>query len=352
MTDIFITENFLLQNDRAVELYHRYARDLPIIDYHCHLPPAEVAEDRRFENLTQIWLAGDHYKWRAMRTAGVPERFCTGDASDREKFQKWAETVPQTLRNPLYHWTHLELKRPLGISDRLLGPDTAEGIWRECNAKLLTPEFSARGIMRQMGVVLVCTTDDPTDTLAHHRAIAADTSFPIRVLPTFRPDRAMAVESPKAFNVWVDRLAEQSGIDVGDDFDRFQDALRQRHDYFHSVGCRLSDHGIDTFYAADYTPGEVAAAWQRVRSGKPLDLGAIAQVQVGHALRVGRDECREGLGPAVPLRGHAEQQHADAGGSRAGYGLRLDRRSGSGPADGAVLRPARPRRPAGQDDPL
>ncbi len=277
MTDVFITENFLLQNDRAVELYHRFARNLPIVDYHCHLPSAEIAEDRRFENLTRIWLAGDHYKWRAMRTAGVPERFCTGNASDREKFQKWAETVPQTLRNPLYHWTHLELKRPLGISDRLLGPDTAEGIWRECNTKLARPEFSTRGIMRQMNVVLVCTTDDPTDTLEHHRAIAADPSFSIQVLPTFRPDRAMAVESPAAFNAWVDLLAERSGIDIGDDFDRYLDALRQRRDFFHSVGCRLSDHGTDTFYAADYTTAEVAAALQRLRSGKPLERDAIVR---------------------------------------------------------------------------
>ena len=165
----FISDNFLLQNDRAVELYHRFARDLPIIDYHCHLPPGQIAADHPFDNLAQIWLCGDHYKWRAMRAAGVPERYCTGDASDWEKFQKWAETVPQTLRNPLYHWTHLELKRPFGIDDRLLGPHTAEGIWRECNAKLAEPEFSCRGIMRQMNVALVCTTDDPVDRLEHHR---------------------------------------------------------------------------------------------------------------------------------------------------------------------------------------
>ena len=154
MPDIFITENFLLKSDQAVELYHRFAEKMPIIDYHCHLPPREIAENRSFLNLTQIWLAGDHYKWRAMRTAGVAERFITGDASDREKFQKWAETVPQTLRNPLYHWTHLELKRPFGISDRLLNPQTAESIWNECNAKLARPEFSCRGIMRQMNVVV------------------------------------------------------------------------------------------------------------------------------------------------------------------------------------------------------
>ena len=277
MNDIFITENFLLQNDRAVELYHGFARDLPIIDYHCHLPPAHVAEDRRFENLTQIWLAGDHYKWRAMRAAGVPERFCTGDASDREKFQRWAETVPQTLRNPLYHWTHLELKRPLGISDRLLGPETAEGIWCECNEKLAQPAFSARGIMRQMNVVLVCTTDDPIDSLEHHKAIAADPTFSARVLPTFRPDRAMAIEKSSVFNAWVEQLAERSGVEIGDRFDRFVEALRQRHDAFHTVGCRLSDHGLDTFYAEDYSADEIAAAFQAVRSGRMLSQEATAR---------------------------------------------------------------------------
>ena len=270
MADVFVTENFLLRNDQAVELFHRYARDLPIIDYHCHLPVSQIAEDHRFENLTQIWLARDHYKWRAMRAAGVPERYCTGNASDWEKFQKWAEVVPQTLRNPLYHWTHLELKRPFGISDRLLGPETAEGVWRECNEKLAQPDFSARGIMQQMNVELICTTDDPVDTLEPHRAIASDPSFSVQVLPAFRPDKAMAVESPEVFNQWVDLLAERSGIDIGDDFDRYLGALRQRHEYFHSVGCRLSDHGINTFFAADYTAGEIAVAWQNVRRGRQL----------------------------------------------------------------------------------
>jgi glucuronate isomerase len=268
MKDIFITENFLLQNDQAVELYHRFARDLPIIDYHCHLPPEQVAKDHRFENLTQIWLYGDHYKWRAMRTAGVAERFCTGDASDREKFQKWAETVPQTLRNPLYHWTHLELKRPLGVSDRLLNPDTAESIWRDCNAKLAEPGFSCRGIMRQMQVVAVCTTDDPVDDLRHHQAIAADPSFAFRVLPTFRPDKAMAIENPTAFNTWVDRLGAAAEIDIKDCYVLFLDAIQRRHEFFHAQGCRLSDHGIETFYADDYTPAEAAAIFGRVRAGQ------------------------------------------------------------------------------------
>jgi glucuronate isomerase len=292
---MFITENFLLQNDRAVELYQGYANGQPIIDYHCHLPPAQIAEDRRFENLTQIWLYGDHYKWRAMRTAGVAERYCTGDASDWEKFQKWAETVPQTLRNPLYHWTHLELKRPFGIADRLLNPKTAAGIWDECNAKLARPEFSACGIMRQMNVVLACTSDDPTHTLEHHRAIAAKagqaanlTHGSTRVLPTFRPDKALAVESPAAFNAWTDRLAIVSGIDVSDRYDRFLDALRQRCDFFHSVGCRLSDHGIETFYAADFAPGEIVAAFERVRSGKSLAADEIVKFKsaVLHELAV------------------------------------------------------------------
>jgi len=288
MSDAFITENFLLQNDRAVALYHGFARDLPIIDYHCHLPPEQIAADARFENLTQVWLYGDHYKWRAMRAAGVPERFCTGDASDRDKFQKWAETVPQTLRNPLYHWTHLELKRPLGISDRLLNPATAEGIWRECNAKLARPEFSARGILRQMHVVLVCTTDDPTDSLEPHRAIAADASFPIQVLPTFRPDKALAAEQPAAWNAWIDRLSEASGIDVGDDFDRYLEAMRRRHDFFHAAGCRLSDHGLGGFPADDYTASEIAAAFRRLRAGRELAAEPLGKFKsaVLHALAV------------------------------------------------------------------
>jgi len=267
--DIFIGENFLLQNDAAVRLYHEHARDMPIIDYHCHLPPEQIARDHRFENLTQIWLYGDHYKWRAMRAAGVPERFCTGGASDWEKFQKWAETVPKTLRNPLYHWTHLELRRPFGISDRLLGPETARGIWQQCNAMLAQDDFSCRGIMRQMNVVLVCTTDDPIDNLADHAAIAADSTFDVKVLPAFRPDKAMTVESPEAFNAWVDHLAEAADIDIKD-FPSYMDAIRRRHDFFHQRGCRLSDHGIETFYAEDYTEEEITTIFRRIRRGNDL----------------------------------------------------------------------------------
>lgn len=278
MPDVFITENFLLQNDVAVRLYHEFARDMPIIDYHCHLPPRQIAEDHRFENLTQIWLYGDHYKWRAMRANGVAERYCTGDAPDREKFQKWAETVPKTLRNPLYHWTHLELKRPFGISDRLLNPETAEGIWNDCNAKLARDDFSCRGIMRQMNVVLVCTTDDPVDSLEHHAAIAADRSFPIRVLPAFRPDKGMAVESPEVFRDWVVRLAEASNVEIKD-FRTYLDAIRRRHDYFHSRGCRLSDHGVETLYAEDYTDSQIDAIFRKVHGGGRLDAEEIARFQ-------------------------------------------------------------------------
>jgi len=276
MNDRFITENFLLPSESAIRLYHDYARPMPILDYHCHLPSRQIAEDHRFENLTQIWLYGDHYKWRAMRANGVPERYCTGDASDWEKFERWAETVPKTLRNPLYHWTHLELNRPLGVCDRVLDPATARGIWDECNARLAQADFSARGIMRQMGVVLVSTTDDPTDDLAHHATIAADPSFPIQVLPTFRPDRAMAVEHPEAFSAWVERLAEASELEIRD-FSGFLAALRRRHDFFHAMGCRLSDHGVETLYAEDYTEAEVRAIFRRVRSGSRPEPADVAK---------------------------------------------------------------------------
>lgn len=276
MADAFITENFMLQSEAAVRLYHEYAKDMPILDYHCHLPPAQVAEDHRFRNLAEIWLGGDHYKWRLLRTAGVAERFITGDASDWEKFLKWAETVPKILRNPIYHWTHMELKRPFGISDRLLNADTAKGIWDECNALLAQPEFSARGIMRQMNVVLVCTTDDPTDSLEHHRAVAADASFPIQMLPAWRPDKAMAVENPAVFRPWVEKLEAASGVAIRSLAD-FRDALRKRHAIFHANGCRLSDHGIETFFAESYTEAALRRIFIKARGGAALTTDEILQ---------------------------------------------------------------------------
>ena len=276
MGDAFITEDFLLECDAAVELYQTYARPQPIVDYHCHLPPRQVAEDHRFRNMTDIWLAGDHYKWRLMRACGVAERFCTGEASDWEKFAQWAETVPKILRSPLYHWTHMELKSPFGIRDRLFGPDTAQGVWDECNAKLAQPAFSARGIMKKMRVLLVCTTDDPADGLEHHAAVAADEGFDVQMLPTWRPDKAMAVESPDTFNAYVDRLAAAADVAIAD-YASFLDAIRARHAFFHAAGCRLSDHGVERVYADDYTEAQVAAAFARIRGGAPLDAEEIGR---------------------------------------------------------------------------
>ena len=264
--DAFITKNFMLRSKQAQALYHEYAKDQPIIDYHNHLPPDEIASDRRFANLTQVWLNGDHYKWRAMRTNGVAERFCTGDASDWEKFQAWAATVPTCLRNPLYHWTHLELKRPFGISDRLLGPDTAKSVWDEANARLATKEFSVRGILEQMNVRVLCTTDDPVDSLDHHLAIAKS-GWKVQVRPTWRPDKGMAVDDPQAFGAWLARLGAAANVDIRD-FTSYRDALRVRHDAFHAAGCRLSDHGLDTVYAEDCTEPEVAAIFAKVREGR------------------------------------------------------------------------------------
>ena len=276
MSDVFITEDFLLETKSGVKLFHDHARDLPIIDYHCHLPPQQIADDHRFKNLAEIWLHGDHYKWRAMRANGVPERYCTGDASDWEKFEKWAETVPFTLRNPLYHWTHLELKRPFGISDRLLNPQTARGIWDQANDLLARDGFSCRGIMWKMNVALVCTTDDPTDSLEHHARIAADKSFSIQVLPTFRPDKAMAAEAPDALNSWINRLARVADVDIRD-FDTFIEAIRKRHEFFHAQGCRLSDHGITTFFADEYTAGELATVFAKLRRGHELHRDEITK---------------------------------------------------------------------------
>ncbi len=264
----FMDENFLLQSKAAEELYHGYAKDMPIIDYHCHLPPEEVGNDRQFENLTKIWLDGDHYKWRAMRAAGVDEKYCTGNASDYEKFEKWAQTVPQTLRNPLYHWTHMELRRPFGIN-KLLNPGSAKDIYEEATAKLNTPEFSARNIMRKMKVELVCTTDDPIDNLKHHIKARKD-GFEVKVLPTWRPDKAMMVENPESFNAYIEKLEKASKTSITK-FDDLIAALRKRHDFFHENGCRLSDHGLETMYAEDFTDHEIKTIFSKVRSGKLLN---------------------------------------------------------------------------------
>lgn len=267
-------ENFLLQTPTAQKLYHEHAAGMPIIDYHCHLIPKMVADDHKFSSITEIWLGGDHYKWRAMRSNGVPERFCTGtDTTDWEKFEKWAETVPYTFRNPLYHWTHLELKTAFGI-DKLLNPESAREIFEACNDKLQNdPTMTARGLMRRYNVETVCTTDDPVDSLEYHKAVA-DSGFEIKMLPTWRPDKAMAVENPAAFRAYVEKLAEVSGVEINK-FQDMVDALQKRHDFFESMGCRLSDHGIEEFYAADYTQDEIDAIFNKVYGGKELSKEEI-----------------------------------------------------------------------------
>jgi glucuronate isomerase len=259
----FMDEDFLLQTETAQRLYHEYAAAMPIFDYHCHISPSEIAQDRRFNNLSEIWLHGDHYKWRAMRTNGVDEKYCTGNASDWEKFQKWAETAPYTMRNPLYHWTHLELRKPFGIKTNL-DPTTARQIWDTCNAQLHTKDFSCRGIIRKANVKVICTTDDPIDTLEYHRQIKAS-GFEVKVIPAWRPDKAMAIEDPKAFNAYVDLLSEAAGVSIAS-FDNFMEAIEKRHLFFHENGCRLSDHGLETIYAAAYTDAEIKVIFNRIRS--------------------------------------------------------------------------------------
>ncbi len=269
----FMDKDFLLQTATAQELYHQHAEKMPIIDYHCHLDPKMVAEDYQFKSITEIWLGGDHYKWRAMRSNGVEERYCTGkDTSDWEKFEKWAETVPYTMRNPLYHWTHLELKTAFGI-DKILKPETAREIFDECNKKLLTPEFSARNLMRKYKVEVVCTTDDPIDSLEYHIQ-TRESGFEIKMLPTWRPDKAMAPEKPEEFRLYVKKLAEVSNTDISS-LNDFYDAIKKRHDFFAEQGCRLSDHGIEEFYAEEYTKEEIKAIFNKVMGGSDLNKTEI-----------------------------------------------------------------------------
>jgi glucuronate isomerase len=265
----FIHDDFLLETPQARRLYHEHAASQPIIDYHCHLPPAEIAEDKRWTDMAALWLGGDHYKWRAMRTAGFGERFCTGDASPWEKFAKYAETMPQLLRNPLYHWSHLELARYFGLDDRLLGPSTAKEIFDRCNETLAQPGFTARGFMERSKVETVCTTDDPVDSLEHHCAIAADKNFKIRVLPTWRPDKALFIDRPEIFRGWLGALEQAAGMTVSS-LDDLMSALQKRHDFFADHGCRLSDRGIDTVWAEDCPRAEAAAIFAKARSGQAV----------------------------------------------------------------------------------
>ncbi|MCU4177256.1 glucuronate isomerase [Carboxylicivirga sp. N1Y90] len=268
----FIHNDFLLSNDVAKKLYHEYAANLPIIDYHCHIPPQQIAEDVNFKNLTQTWLYGDHYKWRAMRTNGIPENEITGDVSDWDKFYNWAKTVPYTLRNPLYHWTHLELNKPFGIKT-ILNKNTAKEIWDDCNAKLQTAEFSCKGLIKQANVEVICTTDDPVDSLEWHQMIK-DSGFDTKVFPTWRADKAMAIEKLDDFNAYISKLAETAGTTILN-YSDLLNALQIRQDFFEQMGCKLSDHGLDRFFCEDFTTQEIEAIFAKALNKEALTESEI-----------------------------------------------------------------------------
>jgi len=270
----FLDEDFLLHTKTAQQLYHGFAKDLPIIDYHNHLPPDQIANNHQFGNLTQAWLYGDHYKWRAMRANGVDESYCTGNKPDVEKFNQWAATVPYTLRNPLYHWTHLELQRYFNVHD-LLSPATAEAIYNECSAKLSSPEYSVHSLLRNMHVEMLCTTDDPVDDLGFHKQIKESASD-ITVLPAFRPDKAMAVENQAAYNNYINKLEAAAGVSIST-LDGLLDALQRRVDYFDAQGCIISDHGLEQAIAEQYTYAEAGAIFATVRNGKNVSKAAVLQ---------------------------------------------------------------------------
>lgn len=285
MNTSFIHDDFLLGTKTARRLYHEFAAPEPILDYHCHLPPQDIAANRQFANLWEVWLAGDHYKWRALRTNGVSERFCTGDASPYDKFLAWAKTVPHTLRNPLYHWTHLELKRCFGL-DELLDERSARRVWDQANEQLATPARRVHGFLRDFKVRVVCTTDDPADDLAHHKAIAAS-GLATRVYPTFRPDKALQVHLPEVFNPWLARLEAATNLNLTT-FDALLEALKQRHDYFHGLGCRLSDHGLEHAFADFCSATEAEAIFQRARAGQAATPEKQARFATHLMLHFGR----------------------------------------------------------------
>lgn len=272
MNNHFLQEDFLLSTDFARTLYHQYAKNQPIIDYHNHLPPDEIAGNRRFNDMTSIWLAGDHYKWRAMRALGIDEKYITGNASNKEKFEKWAYAVPYTMRNPLYHWTHLELKRYFGV-DKLLSAETANEIYDACNAKLNTAEYDTRNLLKKMNVKVVCTTDDPADSLEHHKKIAAE-KLDVKVIPAFRPDRAYGIGDPASYNEYLKKLHDLTGTEIKD-FSSLMAALEKRIEYFHSTGCRLADHGLENIYYPEkeqHSPDEIL---KKVKKGETPDADSI-----------------------------------------------------------------------------
>lgn len=287
----YLHKDFLLPNKTAQRLYHEVAAEQPIIDYHCHLPPEEVAGDVSFESITQVWLGGDHYKWRAMRAAGEPEELVTGDADPKDKFFAWARTVPKTIRNPLHHWTHLELKRCFDC-DLVLSPDTAEEIWELTNAKLAGPDFTTRNLLKKFDVRVVGTTDDPTDTLEHHAAFATS-GHPTKMCPTYRPDKGIITTDLAVWNAWADKLSEVSGktlASVGD----FVDALKQRHDFFHENGCRLTDHGLESCPFIPCSDSEAAAIFKKLRNGDEPTASEAEQWMTYILQQVGRWNAEKG----------------------------------------------------------
>jgi len=287
----FIHDDFLLSNETARRLYHEYAEEQPILDYHCHLPPPDLAGNRQFANLFEIWLEGDHYKWRAMRANGVAEQFCTGNVDPYQKFLAWARTVPNTLRNPLYHWTHLELKRYFGI-DELLDESSAQRIWDRANELLATEELRAQGILGKFHVTALCTTDDPTDDLSCHKALAAS-GLATKVFPAFRPDKALNVHLPDLFNPWVAKLEAASGASVAS-FHDFVDALARRHDFFHQMGGRLSDHGLNWTFADFCDEKEAAAIFDKARRGQAATSVEQARFATLLMLEFGRWDAARG----------------------------------------------------------
>lgn len=287
----FMGKNFLLTNKTAENLYHDFAKNMPIFDYHCHLSPKEVAENKRFRNITEIWLGGDHYKWRAMRASGVDERYITGDAPDKEKFMKWAETMPKCIGNPLYHWTHQELRTYFGI-DKLLSPETAEEIWEKCNALLATDDFTARGFIKRSNVKVICTTDDPIDTLEYHMAIAKDSSFTVKVLPAFRPDKSFAVDKP-GYSDYVAKLSKAAGMGI-ESLDSLLEALKKRVEFFHTAGCRVSDHALDPLVFEEGSPDEVNTIFGKAIAGAALTETEIKKLKTCIMVFLGKQYARLG----------------------------------------------------------
>lgn len=281
----FMDADFLLTTETAKHLYHHHAAKMPIIDYHCHLSPQMIAENYRFKTITELWLGGDHYKWRAMRANGVDEKYITGDATDWEKFEKWAETVPYTFRNPLYHWTHLELQTAFGITETL-NPESARRIYDACNAKLAEEGMSVRALMKRYKVQVVCTTDDPIDTLEYHRQIR-ESGFDIKVLPTWRPDKVIAVDDTIAYQAYIARLSKVSGIEIHT-YPQLFEALQIRHDFFASEGCKVADHGVGQFPWAECSKSQAVVLFEKVMSGHNLDADEIVQLQTAILLELAR----------------------------------------------------------------